>query len=102
MHLSSNSLVSRCGNIVLRKDGTAVRGMVITKSEVSVFETDPDYRLCKSCFGRCGPRDQGSTPVEESVPPVTCASPFSSGVSCDSESSSVSAVGSGDDLPPGR
>ena len=93
VHLSSDLNSSRCGNVALRRNGEAARGMVVSWESATKLADDDGFTLCRSCFGRCMARVQGSVLGEDSVPLKTCASSSSSGSSADQESDSESVCG---------
>ena len=96
VHLSSDLTGSRCGNITLRRNGEAIRGMVVSRKPATELAEDDDFSLCRSCFGRCMARVQGSVPGEDSNPLKSCATSSSSGSSADHESDSESVCGAGE------
>ena len=96
VHLSTDLMVSRCGNMSLRKDNVAVAGIVVAKASAADLAENSSFRLCRSCFGRCGPRAVGSNPHEDSNPPDSCVSPSLSSASCSLELSLGSDSGLGE------
>ena len=96
VHLSSDLKVSRCGNLSLRKDNVPVAGIVVAKASAADLAENSSFRLCRSCFGRCGPRAVGSIPHEDSIPPDSCVSPSVSSASSSLELSLGSDSGLGE------